>query len=125
MSSRYALGCSHFRVGHRHYVQQCLRRGSTGVIGLVFIVLLSSCGSTKTMAAVTTRGVRQVATDESVALVPRILGGEVGWCMALPSASQGLRACQAVPGDGPILAERSVTSGSSDSEPVSMVVALT
>jgi hypothetical protein len=94
------------------------RRHCSATLGVIFaLAALSACGGSvggMESAVDTDRGA-QTATYEYVVLVPRVIGGEGGWCMARPRAVFGPAACEEASGAGPILAENwgSVGSGQS------------
>ncbi len=102
------------------------RRGCGAALGAICVLAaLGACGAGSMKKRVAADESLQTATDEYVVVVPRVVGGEGGWCMARPRALFGPGECQEVPGAGPILAERWVSTGSSQSVPVAHGVAIT
>lgn len=104
------------------------RRRRYGVVLFVIVAIgVDACGGSAGSAAkaVGRDGVSQIATDEDVVLVPRVLGGEAGWCMARPRALFGPGACAEAPGAGPIVAEYWSSTGSSESAVASGVAITT
>jgi hypothetical protein len=100
-------------------------RFSVAVITMSLGCLVACGGSVKSMVSASQGSSSdvQIATHETVVLVPRVYGGEVGWC-ARPLTSTP-RPCLEERGIGPVLAEEWVAASSGEASFVERGVAVT
>jgi hypothetical protein len=94
------------------------RRRCSVAFGVISVLAaLSGCGGAdRGMRRVAgEHGWAQTATKEYVVLVPRVLGGQGGWCVARPRSIYGSAMCEEAPGASPILTESWGATGSGES----------